>query len=297
MINKLIASVLPVFPKSFIRLFANKYIAGESIDDAIRVVKELNSKHILATVDLLGEDIFTKEEALSQLNDAKNVLHVIQTNGLAANVSVKLTQFGLKIDKEFCYANMKELLELAKQMNNFIRIDMEDSTTTSDTIEIYKRLRSEFSNTGLVLQAYLKRTYKDAEEIIPYGPHFRLCKGIYVEDASIAIKNHDEINENYLKILRMMLSKKAYVGIATHDDYLISSAKKIIEEMKLRNDEFEFQMLLGVKPDARDKLAAAGYKMRVYVPYGTHWYKYSMRRLKENPKMTGYIIKSLFSKG
>ena len=297
MLNNIIASVLPIFPKSFIRLFANKYIAGESIKDAIRVVKELNSKKIMATIDVLGEDISTKEEAISAFSEVKMVLSAIRDNKLDANVSVKLSQFGLKIDKEFCFNNVRELLDYAKELNNFIRIDMEDATTTDDTIEIYKRLRTEYDNVGIVVQAYLKRTYNDAEKIIEYGPHFRLCKGIYVEDASITLKKHDEINENYLKILKMMLSKKAYVGIATHDDYLLKSAKEILKTMNLQNNEYEFQMLLGVKPDTRDKLAADGYRMRVYVPFGTHWYQYSIRRLKENPKMTGYIIKSIFFKG
>lgn len=297
MLNKLIASILPIFPKSFIRIFANKYIAGETIDDAVRVVKELNSKNIMATIDVLGEDVFTKEEALSALNDCKNVLKTINEHNLNSNLSVKLTQLGLKIDFDFCYNNLKELLELAKNLNNFVRIDMEDSSTNDDTINLYEKLRKEYSNVGIVLQAYLKRTYKDAERIITFGPHFRLCKGIYNEDASIAYKKHDEINENYLKILRFMLSNKAYVGIATHDDYLITSSKKMIEELHLNNDEYEFQMLLGVKPELRDSLAKAGYRVRVYVPYGTHWYKYSLRRLKENPKMTGYIIKSIFFKG
>lgn len=297
MLNKLIASILPIFPKSFIRIFANKYIAGETIDDAVRVVKELNSKNIMATIDVLGEDVFTKEEALSALNDCKNVLKTINEHNLNSNLSVKLTQLGLKIDFDFCYNNLKELLELAKSYNNFVRIDMEDSSTTDDTINLYEKLRKEYSNVGIVLQAYLKRTYNDAERIIAFGPHFRLCKGIYNEDASIAYKKHDEINENYLKVLKLMLSKRAYVGIATHDDYLITSSKKLIEEFKLNNDEYEFQMLLGVKPELRDNLAKAGYRVRVYVPFGTHWYKYSLRRLKENPKMTGYIIKSIFFKG
>lgn len=297
MLNKLIASVLPVFPKSFVKIFANKYIAGEQLSDAVRVVKELNKKNIMATIDVLGEDISTKQEATEALNEVKKVLDAIKENNLDANVSVKLTQLGLVIDKEFCYENVKELVERAKDLGNFIRIDMEDSTTTDHTIEIYKRLRSEYTNVGIVLQAYLKRTYKDADEIIQYGPHFRLCKGIYVEDASIAIKDHDGINENYLKLLKHMLDRKAYVGIATHDDFLIESAKKIVRDMNLNRDEFEFQMLLGVKPDTRDKLSADGFRMRVYVPYGTHWFKYSLRRLKENPKMTGYIIKSLFKKG
>jgi proline dehydrogenase len=297
MINKIIASMLPYFPKSFVKIFANRYIAGEQLEDAVKMVKELNSKNILATIDVLGEDISTKEEALSALQQAKLVLDAIKKNNLDSNISIKLSQFGLTIDKEFCYGLVKELLLYAKEHNNFVRIDMEDSSLTDVTIEVYKRLRSEFDNTGIAIQAYLKRTYNDVEKIMEYGPHFRLCKGIYVEDASIAIKDHDEINENYLKILKQMLSKKAYVGIATHDDYLLDSAKKIVSDMKLDKHEYEFQMLLGVKPDARDKLVLEGHRIRIYVPFGEQWLKYSLRRLNENPKMTGYIIKSVFVQG
>lgn len=297
MINKIIASMLPYFPKPFIKIFANKYIAGEKLEDAIRTVKELNSKNILVTMDVLGEDISTKEEAVSAFNEAKLVLDSIQKKKLDSNISIKLSQFGLKLDKEFCYKLVKDLLIYAKEKNNFVRIDMEDSPLTDKTFEVYQKLRSEFDNTGIVVQAYLKRTYDDVEKIIEYGPHFRLCKGIYVEDASIAIKDHDEINENYLKILKHMLSKKAYVGIATHDDYLLDSSTKIVTDMKLDKREYEFQMLLGVKPDARDKLVKEGHRVRVYVPYGEQWLKYCLRRLNENPKMTWYIIKSIFKKG
>jgi proline dehydrogenase len=297
MINKIIASMLPYFPKSFVKIFANKYIAGEELEDAVRVVKELNAKGIMATIDVLGEDIATKEEAISAFNEAKLVLDTIKKESLDSNISIKLSQFGLKIDKEFCCDLVKDLVFYAKEKNNFVRIDMEDSSLTDVTLEVYKKIRSECSNTGVAIQAYLKRTYNDVEKIIEYGPHFRFCKGIYVEDASIAIKDHDGINENYLKILKLMLSKKAYVGIATHDDYLLNSSKKIVADMKLDKQEYEFQMLLGVKPDARDKLVKEGHRVRIYVPFGEQWLKYSLRRLNENPKMTWYIIKSLFKQG
>jgi len=289
--------VLPYFPKSFVKIFANKYISGEKLEDAVRVVKELNAKNIMATIDVLGEDISTKEEATTAFKEAKIVLDEIKKWNLNANISIKLSQFGLKIDKDFCFNLVKDLVVYAKEHNNFVRVDMEDSTLTDVTLEVYKRIRSEFGNTGVAIQAYLKRTYNDVEKIIEYGPHFRLCKGIYVEDASIAIKDHDGINENYLKILKLMLSKKAYVGIATHDDYLLDSAKKIVADMKLDKQEYEFQMLLGVKPEARDKLVKEGHRVRVYVPFGEQWLKYSLRRLNENPKMTWYIIKSLFKQG
>jgi proline dehydrogenase len=297
MFNKLIIAVLPVFPKSFVKIFAKKYVAGDFLSDAVRVVKELNAKNVVATIDVLGEDVNTKEEALSSLEECKEVLETIKKFNLQANLSVKLTQIGLQIDEEFCYQNVKSLVELAGNLNNFIRIDMEDSSVTDITLRVFSRLRKEYDNVGIVVQAYLKRTKSDVENLMKLGSTFRLCKGIYVEPEAIAIKDHDAINKNYLEILDMMLNNKSYMGIATHDDFLVTSAKKMIKDRNLKNDEYEFQMLLGVKPDLRDRLVKEGHKVRIYVPFGIHWYKYSTRRLKENPKMAGYIVKSIFFRG
>ncbi len=188
------------------------------------------------------------------------------------------------------------IVDKAKGLNNFVRIDMEDSTTTTDTIWIYRQIRQEYSNCGIVLQAYLRRTEADAEQLMKDGlGNFRLCKGIYIELETIAYKEHDEINKNFIKLMDKMLKGKAYLGIATHDDELVAVAYKIIREMKLQKSEYEFQMLLGVREELRDKIVKDGHRVRIYVPFGKHWYRYSIRRFKENPQIAGYVFKALFN--
>jgi len=295
-LNRLIVTTLPAVPKPIVRKFANRYIAGENLADAVRVVKELNTKNIMATLDVLGEAITTREEAIAARDEILRLFPVIQEEKLNSNVSIKLTQLGLKIDKNFCLENVRMIVDKAKGLNNFVRIDMEDSTTTSDTIWIYKQIRKEYSNCGIVLQAYLRRTEADAEQLMKDGlGHFRLCKGIYIEPAEIAFKEHDEINRNFIKLMEKMLKGKAYLGIATHDDELVDAAYKIIREMKLQKSEYEFQMLLGVREELRDKIVKDGHRIRVYVPFGKHWYRYSIRRFKENPQIAGYVFKALFN--
>ncbi|MBA4311515.1 MAG: proline dehydrogenase [Chlorobiaceae bacterium] len=296
LLNKLIVTTLPAIPKPIVRKFASKYIAGEKLSDAVRVVKELNTKGIMATLDVLGEAITTKEEAIVARNEILELFPTIQKEKLDSNVSIKLTQLGLALDKYFCLDNVRMIVAKAKEMNNFVRIDMEDSPTTDDTIWVYRQIRKEFKNSGIVLQAYMRRTENDADELIKEGlGHFRLCKGIYVEPAEIAFKGHDEVNQNFIQVMKKMFEKKAYVGIATHDDALVDAAYRIIQSMKLQKQEYEFQMLLGVKDDLRSKIVRDGHRMRVYVPFGEHWYRYSIRRFKENPQMAGYVLKALFN--
>jgi proline dehydrogenase len=296
LLNKLIVTALPVIPKPIVRKFAGKYIAGEKLSDAVRVVKELNTKGIMATLDVLGEAITTKEEAIVARNEILELFPTIQKEKLDSNVSIKLTQLGLALDKNFCLENVRMIVSRAKEMNNFVRIDMEDSPTTDDTIWVYRQIRKEFKNSGIVLQAYMRRTEDDSDRLIKDGlGHFRLCKGIYVEPAEIAFKGHDEVNQNFVQVLKKMFEQKAYVGIATHDNYLIDAAYRIIQSMKLQKHEYEFQMLLGVKDDLRSKIVRDGHRMRVYVPFGEHWYRYSIRRFKENPQMAGYVLKALFN--
>lgn len=295
LLNKLIVTTLPAVPKPIVRRFANRYIAGESLSDAVRVVQELNSRGIMATIDVLGEEITTDEEAVDARNKILELFPTIHKEKLDSNVSIKLTQLGLKLDRDFCFDNVLMIATQAKSYNNFVRIDMEDSSCTDDTLWIYRKIRKQFNNVGIVLQAYLRRTEKDADELIKEGlGHFRLCKGIYVEPASIAFKGHDEINQNFIRVMKNMLEKKAYVGIATHDDVLINAAYGMIESMKLQKTEYEFQMLLGVREELRDKIVKDGHRMRVYVPFGIHWYRYSIRRFKENPQIAGYVFKALF---
>lgn len=296
-LNQLIVSIVQMMPKNIVGFFSRKYIAGESLEDGINVVKQLNSKGIYATMDVLGEAVKNKEESLDAKNKAMEVLDAIEKHKLMANLSIKPTQMGLLIDEEFAYQQILELVKRAHEINNFVRIDMEDSSTTDMTINLYKRIFQQYKNVGVVIQAYLKRSFDDVVVLNKLGTNYRLCKGIYVEPASIALKDRQAIRENYLKILRQMFIDGNYVGIATHDKYLIDEAYRMIKEMNIPNDKFEFQMLLGVREDLRDKINSDGYKIRVYVPFGKDWYAYSVRRLKENPSIAGHIVKSFLTFG
>jgi proline dehydrogenase len=274
--------------------FSKRYIAGETLDEAMELVKSLNKKGIYSTIDVLGESVKNKEEAVEAKNKALEVLEIIHEYNLPANLSIKPTQMGLSIDENIAFKQISELTERAKKINNFIRIDMEDSPYTDSTFKLLKRLKENYDNTGVVVQAYLKRTYDDVIMLNKIGTNYRLCKGIYIEPRSIAFKGKQEIRDNYLKILEAILKAGNYVGIATHDEYLIKAAKKMIKNLNIPKDKFEFQMLLGVREDLRNKINSEGYKIRIYVPFGKDWYAYSVRRLKENPQIAGYIFRSLF---
>jgi len=281
-------------PKAMVGFFSKRYIAGETLDEAMELVKSLNKKGIYSTIDVLGESVKNKEEAVEAKNKALEVLEIIHEYNLPANLSIKPTQMGLSIDENIAFKQISELTERAKKINNFIRIDMEDSPYTDSTFKLLKRLKENYDNTGVVVQAYLKRTYDDVIMLNKIGTNYRLCKGIYIEPRSIAFKGKQEIRDNYLKILEAILKAGNYVGIATHDEYLIKAAKKMIKNLNIPKDKFEFQMLLGVREDLRNKINSEGYKIRIYVPFGKDWYAYSVRRLKENPQIAGYIFRSLF---
>lgn len=294
--NKAIVGILPLFPKKLVRIFANRYIAGDKLSEAVDAVKNLNVKNIVATMDVLGESIKDKNEAVVSKNESIEVLEGINKTGINSNLSVKLTMLGLNIDFDLCLSLVTEIIECAKSYNNFVRIDMEDSSVTEATVKIFEEVRKKYDNVGLVLQAYMRRSEKDILRLTEMKTNFRLCKGIYVEPESVAYKGKQEVRDNFLKLLRLMLERKSYVGIATHDDFLIDGAKKIISEFGLKKEEYEFQMLLGVREKTRDKIVAEGNKMRIYVPFGERWYQYSIRRFKENPNVAGQVLKSLFSK-
>jgi proline dehydrogenase len=294
--NNLIVATIPIIPRPIIRYFAGRYIAGEELSDAVQTVKKLNTEGCMATLDVLGEDITERHEAIASRDEILKVLQTIKKENLDSNVSIKPTQLGLNLDKDFCLENTRIIIQAAKEMNNFVRMDMEDSSTTDGIIWLYKTIRKDFSNTGIVLQAYLRRTKDDAKKIIQDGyGNFRFCKGIYVEPEAIAFKQKEEVRQKFLETLSMMWDMKAYVGVATHDDELVNAAVKFIAERKLQRNEYEFQMLLGVKPELRRKLIRDGHRVRVYVPFGKHWYGYSTRRFKENPEMAGYVFKALFT--
>jgi len=303
MINKLIASMLPYFPKKLVWIFSKRYIAGESIADAIRASKELNAQGVKVTLDVLGEFINDLNEAEFNKAEYMELIDTIQKENIDGNYSLKPTSFGLLIDKEVCYNHIREIVAKAASYGNFIRIDMEDSPCTTLEIELYRRLKAEFpKNVGLVFQAYLKRTIKDLNDLMDihtdeHPNNYRLCKGIYVEPAEIAYKKYEEINQHYLEDLEFLLKNGVYVGIATHDKPLIDGAYKLIEKYDTPKHKYEFQMLYGVTPELRQSIVNNGHTMRVYVPFGKEWFGYSTRRLKENPKMASHIIKALFVRG
>jgi proline dehydrogenase len=294
-INNAIVSIVRKMPKSVVWIFSKKYIAGESLSDAVELVKWLNQKGIYGTLDVLGEAITTKEEAIHFKDEGLAVLDEIDKNKLLANLSLKPTQMGLAINEELAYDLIYELAEKAKKINNFIRLDMEDSPYTDAIINLYKRLRKTHDNVGIVLQAYLHRTFGDIVELNKMNANYRLCKGIYVEPEEIAFKGKKEIRDNFLKCLNQILKDGCYAGIATHDEYLINESYKMINEMKIAEDKYEFQMLLGVTEELRDKINSGGHKIRIYIPYGEDWYLYSIRRLKENPQIAGQIFRNIFS--
>ena len=293
LIDRAIVRLLPAVPKLVVQRLSSPYIAGPSVDDAIRVVERLNAKGKLATVDVLGEEITSPDEARAIAGQYHDVLARIDAGGLDANVSVKLTGLGLELDHDLCRDILESVVRDAAARGNFVRIDMEDSSTTDRTLDLYRGLRAGGrANVGVVLQAYLRRTSSDLEGL----ENVRLCKGIYVEPPELAYREFEAVRANYVRCLERLVEQGAYVGIATHDEHLIVEALRIVGEAGLPRDRYEFQMLLGVRPDRADALVADGHRLRVYVPYGQQWYEYSLRRLQENPKMAGYIAADIFGR-
>jgi proline dehydrogenase len=282
-------------PKSVVGFFSRKYIAGESLDSAVSLVKDLNAEGITATLDVLGESVTNEEEAKRAFDNAMKVFDAIVEHNLKANLSIKPTQLGLSFDEQFACEQIQKLVKRASEIGNFVRIDMEDSPYTDATINIYKTIFENYGDVGIVLQAYLKRSYNDTVILNKIGTNYRICKGIYIEPASRAYKDKQVIRDNFLKMLESMFKNGNYVGIATHDEYLIDNAYRMIKEFNIPNDKFEFQMLLGVREDLRNTINNNGYKIRIYVPFGEDWYAYSIRRLQENPQIAGYILHNIFS--
>jgi proline dehydrogenase len=303
MFNKMIAAMLPYMPQKFVWLFSKRYVAGITLEDAIKACKELNAHEIKITLDVLGEFITRLDEAERNKLEYLHVIETAEKNKIDGNYSLKPTMFGLLIDKEVCYHHIREIVAKAAQFNNFVRVDMEDSQCTDMEIDLFRRLKAEFpKNVGLVVQAYMKRTLKDLENMLDLNSdetpvNYRLCKGIYVEPKEIAYKEYEEINQHFLNDLEFIFQYKIYPGIATHDKLLVDGAYKLIEKYNVPKNMYEFQMLYGVTPELRQSIINNGHPMRVYVPYGTRWFAYCTRRLKENPKMAGMIIKAIFKKG
>jgi len=288
--DRAIARTLPAVPRPIVRRISARYIAGPELADACRAVRQLNESGRRATVAVLGEEIETAGEAEEIARLYHDVLEAAEREELDANVSVKPSALGLLLDFGLCRALLRELVEDAAGRSSFVRIDMEDATTTDDTFRLYRELRDMgLDNVGLVLQAYLRRTLADVDALADLRPNVRLCKGIYVEPARIAFQEPDEVRSGFLDALDRLLALGSYVGIATHDERLIGESLRLLGKHGRGPDEYEFQMLLGVRPERAGELVADGNPLRVYVPFGRQWYEYSLRRLQENPAVAGHV--------
>lgn len=294
LLNRMVVASLPLVPRPVVRRLAARYIAGETVEDAVRTVRGLNASGACATLDVLGEDVGTKEEAIAAREACVEALQAISRERLDSNLSIKLTSLGLKVEKAFCLENLRALLGVASELGLFVRFDMEDSSCTDDTLELFRAARRDFPRVGLCVQAYLRRTAEDVRALVAEGTSFRLVKGIYREPEAIAFQGREEIRQSYLALLEAMLRGGCYVGIATHDDVLVEGAERLVRELGLGRDRYEFQMLLGVLPELRARILKAGHRVRIYVPYGRNWYGYSTRRFKENPTVAGYVFRAMF---
>jgi proline dehydrogenase len=295
--DRAIVRLLPAVPRPVVRKLSDRYIAGPELKDAREAVRRLNAEGKVATIDVLGEEITTEEEAAAIVRAYLDVFADIERCGLDSGVSVKLTGLGLKLGYELCRDNLRTVVEDAASRGNFVRIDMEDSSTTDDTLRLYRELRAEgHDNVGVVLQAMLRRTASDVAALADLKPSVRLCKGIYVEPPDLAYQEFGAVRASYLHALEALLDAGSYVGIATHDEWLLDEARRIVAERELGHDEYEFQMLLGVRPGRGDELVAEGHHLRVYVPFGRQWYEYSLRRLQENPSIAGYVASDTLSR-
>jgi proline dehydrogenase len=288
--DRAIVRLLPAVPRPVVQKLSQRYIAGPELKDARETVRRLNGQGKLATVDVLGEEISTEEEAAAIVRAYLDVFADIERCGLDSGVSVKLTALGLKLGIDLCRDNLRTVVEDAASRRNFVRIDMEDSSTTDDALRLYRELRAEgHTNLGIVLQAMLRRTLSDIEALAELKPSVRLCKGIYIEPPDIAYHDYEAVRASFVRSLDALLDAGCYVGIATHDEWLLREGRRLVAEHRLERDEYEFQMLLGVRPARGDELVAEGHRLRIYVPFGRHWYAYSLRRLQENPRIAGYI--------
>ena len=289
-LDRAIVRALPAVPRPVVKRLSSRYIAGTTLAEACVTVRALNAEKKEATLDVLGEEVTLREEAAGLRDAYKRALNTIEEGALRSNISVKLTALGLKLDLGLCRSNLLAIVEEAARFGNFVRIDMEDSSTTSETLALYRELREEgHDNLGVVLQAALKRTLDDVSALDDLRPNVRICKGIYVEPPEIAFQEDETVRLNFLDALEALLELGSYVGIATHDDWLIGEALALVERRGLGRDAYEFQMLLGVRPELGDELVRQGHRLRIYVPFGRRWYEYSIRRLQENPKLAGYL--------
>jgi proline dehydrogenase len=294
--SRLVVTSLPLVPKFVVGKIASRYVAGETLDAALATIQKLNGEGAMATIDLLGEEVSQREKALAAVEEYIRVFDAIESRHLDSNVSIKLTLLGLKIDQGFCRDNVERIAEAAARHGNFVRIDMEDRTCTDATLAIYHELQPRHGNLGVVLQSYMRRTLGDIAALPATGASVRLCKGIYIEPRETAWKGYDTVRLNFVAALEKLIRRGVYVGIATHDEYLVAAATALIDEHGLGRDQYEFQMLLGVDEQLRRILIAGGHRLRVYVPYGRDWYPYSTRRLRENPEVARHVVRAMFGR-
>lgn len=286
---------------SLAKRVSSRFVAGETIGEAMDAARILNHKGMTVTLDFLGESVSDKEVALASADEIVELLDKIDSSGVNANVSVKLSQLGLRIDEELALANMRRILDHARGYNNKVRIDMEESDVVDTTLALYRKLRDEdgFDNVGVVIQAYLYRSAEDVEKLVDEGAWIRLCKGAYAEPPEIAFPKKGDTDRNFVELTQFMLSdsareRGAYLGIATHDENMIDASLDYVNSTDVQSDEFEFQMLFGIRRDLQKTLVDEGYKVRIYVPYGTAWYPYLVRRLAEHPANLWFFISNLF---
>ncbi len=292
-VDRAIANSVPAIPRPIVRKISGRYMAGERLENAVQTIRDLNREGCVATVDVLGESTESEQDAAEKLEQYKQVVNALDEHGLESGISVKLTGLGLDLDEDLCRRNLEEIIEYAAARDRFVRVDMEDSFHISATLELVLDMHQRHENTGAVIQAYMRRSLKDVIRLAEAEVSARLCKGIYVEPREIAYKDFDTVRQNYVLLLEELLKGGSYVGVATHDEYLVWHALRIIHQMGLSKDRYEFQMLLGVDEELRRILVNAGHKVRVYVPFGEDWYEYSTRRLKENPKIASYVAKDV----
>jgi len=296
--NQAVVAAMPLVPRSLVWRFSQRYIAGTSLDDACRTVHDLNDANCTATLDVLGEDSTSEEQVEAAVDEYLKAIRDIQAHSLRCGVSVKLSEMGLRFDVPRCRQAMHTLASSAKQHGRFLRIDMEDSSVTTVTLDIYRQLRREFENVGIVIQSCLRRSELDIADLMDEGPtNVRLCKGIYIEPEDIAFVDADEIRSSFNNLLEQLFDGGVTrAAIATHDPALVAYAEDMIDKMGVAKDRYEFQMLLGVAGTLRRELVAKGHPLRVYVPYGERWHAYSLRRLRENPNIAGHIVRNLLSR-
>jgi proline dehydrogenase len=287
---------MPMVPKPIVGRVARRYVAGETLDDAVRTLREINREGGMGTVDVLGEEVHEKAKTAAAVEEYLRLLDRIEAEEIDANISIKPTMLGLKIDQKLCEENLATIVNRAAKTENFVRIDMEDHTCTDGTIQLYRRMQEDHgSRVGTVLQSYLRRTVADINDLLPLRPNIRICKGIYREPRKIAWKDFETIRANFVYAVEKLLEAGAYVGIATHDPYLVWAGMRTVDRLDLDRSQYEFQMLLGVDPELRRVILDSGHRLRVYVPYGRDWYPYSIRRLRENPTVARHVVKAMFS--